>query len=113
MKVSELNDAALDHWVAKAEGLEVKYSAAEQCWRLVGNAEDLQWSPHQDWAQAGPILEREEISLIAPKIGERWEATYGSAIEHQAVADGKTALEAAMRVYVAARFGDEVSDLPS
>ena len=112
MKVSELEGASLDQWVARAEGIEVKYSTVEQYWRVIGNSEDLHWAPHLDWSQAGPIIERESISLIAPHIGDRWEASYGSTVETQAVCDGKTPLEAAMRVYVTARFGKEVFDSP-
>lgn len=113
MKVSGLEGASLDRWVAKAEGIDVKYSTVEQYWRILGNSEDLHWAPHQDWAQAGPIIEREAISLIAPRIGARWEASAGNAIENQVFCDGKTPLEAAMRVYVASRFGADVSDTPT
>lgn len=110
MKVSELEGAALDRWVARAEGIEVRYSTVAQYWRIIGDAEDLHWAPHQDWSQAGPIIERESISLIAPRIGDRWEASYGSSVESQVMCDGKTPLEAAMRVFVAARFGEQVID---
>lgn len=112
MKVSELEGASLDQWVARAEGIEVRYSKVEQYWRIIDNGDDMHWAPHQDWAQAGPIIEREAISLIAPKIGERWEANLGNTVESQVVCDGKTPLEAAMRVYVTARLGAEVNDLP-
>jgi hypothetical protein len=112
MKVSELEGASLDQWVARAEGIEVKYSAVEQYWRIIGNSENLHWAPHQDWSQAGPIIEREAISLIAPHIGDRWEANYGNSVENQVVCDGKTPLEAAMRAYVTSKFGNEVSVTP-
>lgn len=112
MKVSELEGASLDQWVARAEGIDVRYSTVEQYWRILDTPDNLIWEPHSDWSQAGPIIEREAISLIAPRIGQRWEANYGASIENQVVCDGKTPLEAAMRVYVTTKFGTEVQDTP-
>lgn len=106
MKASELEGAALDRWVARAEGLEVKFSTTEQYWRIVGESENLYWMPHRDWAQGGPIIEREAISLIAPKMGNLWEASWGDSVETQVSFNGRTPLEAAMRVYVAVKLGE-------
>jgi Protein of unknown function (DUF2591) len=110
MKVSELEGVNLDRWVAKAEGLEVRYSTTEQYWRILGDSEDLRWMPHRDWAQAGPIIEREAISLIAPKIGYLWEASCGGPVETQTFCNGRTPQEAAMRAYVAAKLGEDLPD---
>jgi hypothetical protein len=110
MKTSELEGAVLDRWVAKAEGIEVKYSTTEKYWRIDRNPDNIHWMPHRDWSQAGPIIERESISLLAPKLGSLWEASYGDSVETQALFSGRTPLEAAMRVYVAIKFGAEVPD---
>lgn len=107
MKVSEMEGAALDRLVAQAEGIEVKYSTTEQYWRVVSEPGNLHWEPHRDWAQAGPIIEREAISLIAPKIGDLWQADCGDSVETQISCNGRTPLEAAMRVFVSARLGTE------
>lgn len=108
IKISEMEGATLDGWVAKAEKLDVRFSTTERYWRIAGNAEDLHWAPHKDWAQAGPIIEREAITLIAPKIGHLWEANCGDTVETQIACNGRTPLEAAMRVFAISRFGKEV-----
>lgn len=66
------------------------------------------FSPSTNWAQGGPIIEREEIAL-AP--GYNWEAT--KEIEYRGEADycvqhGPTPLIAAMRSYVCGNLGDEI-----
>ena len=63
-----------------------------------------------DWAQGGPIIEREGISIVLDwdVVGEfLWGATR---IEQSVVsqAEGTTPLIAAMRCYVASKLGDEV-----
>ena len=63
-----------------------------------------------DWAQGGPIIEREGISIVLDwdVVGEfSWGATR---IEQSVVsqAEGTTPLIAAMRCYVASKLGDEV-----
>ena len=57
-----------------------------------------------DWAQGGPIIERQEIELI-PK-GMHWDA-YADEDFHVPYS-GPTPLIAAMRCYVASKLGDEV-----
>jgi hypothetical protein len=48
--------------------------------------------------------------LQAPKLGNLWEASYGDSVETQALCNGKTPLEAAMRLYVSIKFGADVPD---
>ena len=61
------------------------------------------YSPSTDWAQGGPIVEREGISL------ERiTEALWESRITGTWMEDGPTPLIAAMRCYVGAKLGTEV-----
>lgn len=69
---------------------------------------DLEWDPSTNWVQGGPIIEREHISLSDPEsqAGNEWRAWCGAWNF-----SGSTPLIAAMRCYVASRFGDEV-DVP-
>jgi len=98
IKTSELTGAALDWAVARCEG-------------GVGNNQlvGAWYSPSTDWAQGGPIIEREVISLIHPK-HDCWTAhCYDKTLDDESYTlDGPTPLIAAMRCYVASKLGDEV-----
>lgn len=95
MKTSELQGVALDWAVAKRE------VGAE----FIGEIDD----PHfysTDWALAGPIIEREKISVWAR--GGEW-AAESFVPNHQGFeSTGPTPLIAAMRCYVASKLGDEI-----
>ena len=95
VKTSELTRFALD-W------------AVERCMGLPDYGQrDMEdgYHPSTDWAQGGPIIEREEIRLTPPLAGETdWLAACGN----PDVA-GPTPLIAAMRCYVASKLGDEVN----
>jgi hypothetical protein len=95
MKTSELTGAALDWAVAKCEGYQLD---------LVPEGS---YTPSTDWAQGGPIIEREAITVSegSPVAGLEWMACdRGSThIQH-----GPTYLIAAMRCYVASKLGDTV-----
>ncbi len=128
VRVSELEGAALDYWVARAEGYEYvdvpPDASGENAGRALlppgllasgwtfppkGAVGDMIPKFSADWALGGPIIERERISLSVPdrspwiaiKAGKPW-----------AVCPGATPLIAAMRAYVASKFGDDVQDLP-
>jgi hypothetical protein len=111
MRISDIDNTALDRWVAKAEGLEVRYSNTGAFWRLLGEIDEVQWLPHRDWMQAGPIIEREKIALFP--YGDQWGALPERDVEHFTGKDtaldyvGSTPLIAAMRCYVAQRFSSE------
>lgn len=113
MNVAGLSDTQLDYWVAKAEGIEVKYSSAGEYWRIEGEPDDRQWLPHRDWAQAGPIMEREGIGFFraatpdAAQVDEPWVA---SDAQESFIYCGTTPLVAAMRAYVASKFGEELPE---
>jgi hypothetical protein len=121
MKTKELNGGMLDYWVAKAEDRAVDYhdlGAHGGDFVTVVDPEQsgwVFWSPSRAWADGGPIISRENIATekIGPII---WAATIGhqektrqlgNAYEH-----GETLLIAAMRAYVASKFGDEVAEIP-
>jgi len=114
LKTSELQRAALNWAVAK-------------CIHLI-NGDDLDigfikeyaYTPSTNWAQGGPIIEREGITVsrteqkshkgqpiwVAYLIKHLFEDRY----EHE-YQGGPTPLIAAMRCYVASKLGDEV-DVP-
>ena len=98
MKVSELTGAALDWAVAKCEGEEVRLikGQLETLWT------DNGYKPSTDWAQGGPIIEREKITIF--QTGKDWMGY----IRHDTESFAPTPLIAAMRCYVASKLGDEV-----
>jgi hypothetical protein len=98
MKTNELTGAALDWAVAKCEG--------------VSWASYFKDGYSTDWAIGGPIIEREKIDL-------NWDLTLTHRVDGLWFARGDdggdvtatTPLVAAMRCYVASKFGDEI-DVP-
>ena len=100
--VSELTGAALDWAVAKCEDEEV-YLVKEQ---LETRWTDNGWKPSTDWAQGGPIIEREELSRLRCYGTNQWECLNG-----EIVCEGATPLIAAMRCYVASKLGENI-DIP-
>lgn len=101
---SELTGAALDWAVAKCEGHQWRmgdrypqYAHKEtSCW--------MTWHVSTDWAQGGPIIEREVDSVYEHKALECWAAKS----KEGDLRYGPTPLIAAMRCYVASKLGDEV-----
>ena len=99
MKTNELIDAALDWAVAKCEGDEL---AAKNIQFPMYAKFYIKVSPSTNWAQGGPIIEREGLTLTHQ--GTRWAAQ----TDDDLFAHGPTPLIAAMRCYVASKLGDEV-----
>jgi hypothetical protein len=86
------------------------YETHEQC-----PITELAPEPYStDWAQGGPIIEREGITLRAPSSeGIQYRAKDGSPLWRASTPDGvsgngPTPLIAAMRCYVSSKLGDEV-----
>lgn len=105
IKTQDLIGAALDWAVAKCEGTEITFSEGLQAAPL--GMPSGQWEMYStDWAQGGPIIEREGITLRCGLHG--WDAELE---EFDAISHGPTPLIAAMRCYVASKLGDEV-DVP-
>lgn len=111
MKTSELIDAPLDYWAAKSEGYMRPRIDVGVC--VVDMPDGGQFDPSTNWAVGGPIIERERISTrsddetLYGQPQNQWLAEHpdlGYAVE------GPTHLIAAMRAYVASKFGDEVPD---
>jgi hypothetical protein len=128
MKTSELTGAALNWAVGVAEGIQWEsddpevglYHRRSRNDRLVLGALDYDimedwgltpYEPSTNWAQGGPIIEREGFCIQPFKGG--WECF----VAHRLFEDdhhhstGPTPLIAAMRCYVASKLGDDI-DLP-
>lgn len=107
MKTSELTGAALDWAVAKCEGVDIdKWGTA---WVKDPKQPHFneEFRPSTDWSQAGPIIEREGISVIQYPEKEWGAQRWGKQDNHY----GLTLLISAMRCYVASKLGDDV-DVP-
>ena len=115
VKTAELTGAALDFAVSKADNPPGQdgwgwWERDEQGF-LFDPLNECRYSPSTDWAQGGPIIERERISLAI--LGD----TCYCGIRHpdpmtcDYTGTGPTPLIAAMRCFVASRLGDEV-DVP-
>lgn len=125
MKTLELIGPALDWAVAKCEGLPIRkdpmhldgdYWIWPDMWpptpeyaRIGGKKNG--YSPSTNWAQGGPIIERERIAINpSARIGTlQWAAIpedhkAGSLINCW----GSTPLTAAMRCYVVSKLGNEI-----
>jgi hypothetical protein len=125
MKTNELTGAALDWAVAKCEGATDEWRADGPFWWggvpcIRSGGHDVNYTPSTDWAQGGPIIDREDIAMsskpdglwaaYAPK-GTRLVQHGGQAVEvfnWTYKQQGYTPLIAAMRCYVASKLGSEV-----
>lgn len=107
VKTSELTGAALDWAVAKCEYPDALDQDIEVWIQPLpcDDPEDFKFQPSTDWAQGGPIIERERIRLDPRGV---WVAGHDSSNDEY---PGDTPLIAAMRCFVASKLGDEV-DVP-
>ena len=101
IKVAEATERQLDWLVAKCEGAHPQISYPDK--RLFGAIGDT-FDYSTDWAQGGPIIEREGL-LIRPQPGYGWDS-WKPAADEPCYSIGPTPLIAAMRCYVAGRLGD-------
>ena len=115
VKTSELIDAALDWAVAKCEGKNgvLHDDGITRCIVIAAPSGVYKgtWRPSLNWAQGGPIIEREGIGsfhYIHGFHGPTWSASIGSGGFQQ---DGPNPLIAAMRCFVSSKLGDTV-DIP-
>jgi hypothetical protein len=127
MKTAQLNGVLLDYWVARAEGIEhppyLREMSPGCCLIQVTEPDDggtvtrwVAYEPSTDWSIGGPIIERECIVVDCNKRKREDPANdprpWMSAIDGKWYSDAPTPLVAAMRCYVASKFGDEVADIP-
>lgn len=115
MKTSELIDEKLNWAVAKCEGgIWEPDSVRTAFWLWPGKYPKYSIkAPNYstDWSQGGPIIERERISVIDIDGYDFWKADKLNKEAIPVINYGPTPLIAAMRCYVASKFGDEI-DIP-
>lgn len=104
IKTAELEGAALDWAVAKCEGVTIMPNKRDGSYITYKNGDVVFLRYSTNWAQGGPIIEREGIDIYTS--GE-WVAEI---VRDTPVvqAHGATPLIAAMRCLVASRLADEV-----
>lgn len=103
IKVSEATNLQLDWLVAKATNTIViqvrKGVTFTPSYPTIGGKP---FQPSTDWLTGGPLIEREKITVSDAL--NSWCAGYNGTLN----TFGPTPLIAAMRCYVASKFGDEV-----
>lgn len=112
IKVSEASEAVLD-WLVENADLRGRLENTEQRASITNRNIRLrhEWSPSVNWAQGGPIIEREKIELIPPRDEDdpEWMAVWYKCEDAEAgIHVGTSPLLAAMRCYVASKLGDQV-----
>ena len=127
IRTIELSGAALDWAVMTLEQHDDAAWYIDHKGRLMEEHGELSWTyqPSTNWAQGGPIIEREKLTLVHTSetllSGKpiEWVAVHpdryvefdadGDVSEwHLPDAYGPTLLIAAMRCYVASKLGDEI-----
>lgn len=113
-KVSELTGVLLDAAVAKAQQYQdipierfngVRNDDIDSPVFNLRLRSGEKYSPSTLFAHGGPIIERENITITS-NFDHGWTALCGCPADK--VMDGPTPLIAAMRAFVASRFGEEV-----
>lgn len=121
MKTNDLTGTALDWVVAKCEYPNLVWGetigihhASHQIVIPEFDEPDCYYNPSTDWAQGGLIIERERIRLDTSWVDDCDEAHNSWTARIDTVGGwwaGETPLVAAMRCYVASKFGEEL-DIP-
>jgi hypothetical protein len=111
IETSELQGAALDWAVAKCEGVTVLPKMRGGCYVTLYKGETVLLCYSTNWAQGGPIIEREVCTLI--KRDGQWQAEVfwpkpPNKNRFCYCVRGPTPLIASMRCYVASRLGAEI-----
>lgn len=116
VKTSEASGKTLNWMVAKGEGKDThcEVHAGNVLYGTVASG-FVQYRPSTNWAQGGPIIEREEICLkrqMPCSVGYEWNAwSWTKPVPKggsSAGGSGPTPLIAAMRCYVTSKLGHEV-----
>ena len=110
MRVHELAGAMLDFWTAKAANMPSPGISEGVC-RIGGSP----YRPSASWADGGPLIEAEAISVFRYPNLDSWHACvefdFGreEGLKAKHYYQGPTPLIAAMRCLVASKLGNEVS----
>jgi hypothetical protein len=104
VEVSDLTGTQLDLWVAICGGLQREIRDG-YVMRRVAHRAWARYCPSEDWAVAGPIIERERITLNYSPMDDELEPWTASIGDMEDNIRGKTPLIAAMRSYVISEFG--------
>ena len=108
IKTNEPIGPALDWLVAKCVGDFALYHDIEDGQRFLNLWTDSAFLHYSsNWANGGPIIEREEIGFAKYGPNGSWKAVIGETPRGSPFY-GPTPLIAAMRCYVASKLGDEV-----
>ena len=118
MKVSELSGKDLDYWVGKARGYNILIETMRSFKTDKITTEAYQKgcpprliNPSTDWAQGGPLIAKYDIWLSSEGDGkDRYHFASIQPHMNENIQEGKTALEAAMRVLVASKYGEYVDE---
>jgi hypothetical protein len=108
MRVTSLEGAMLDFWVAKSENLKLLPAIPEEGQIHVNGGE--YWHPNtfhpsSDWSQGGAIIASEWYAIEDALI--EWFGPHWSFVE----AITESPLKWLMRAYVKTKFGDEVEEV--
>ena len=127
MKTAELAGAQLAKWVAKAAGICLhdaphtkscgNWGTDYTCTACGKDAYEgpslLGWAPHENWNQGGPLI-HQACLIVGPNSDEAQNYSahtfWGASNDNLHFWYGNTPLIAAMRAYVASKFGDEVDE---
>ncbi|MDE9463524.1 phage protein NinX family protein [Xenorhabdus bovienii] len=105
IKTSELTGRALDWAVAKADGRGVKINELGYVF-VCDNRSIGVYSPSTDWAKCGELIDTHLIELNNQVISENEVEHWATCMDEYIY--GSTALEAACRIVVHVKLGDEV-----
>lgn len=110
IKVSKLEGPALDWAVAKSEYGRVSNT---HYWVYIPGVRrgDFLIPDYDEWENGGPIIEQKKISVFSKLPGSVFPDAWIACMQDSPYWFGPTPLIAAMRCYVASKFGDEI-DVP-
>ncbi|MDE9467508.1 phage protein NinX family protein [Xenorhabdus bovienii] len=106
LKTSELTGRALDWAVAKSIGLPAIVTPLTPFGNLIIEGMEEDYTPSTDWSQCGQLIDTYLIELNNQVISENEVEHWATCMDEYIY--GSTALEAACRIVVHVKLGDEV-----
>jgi len=111
MKVSELEGAELDYWIARALGWGKWQEYPHGIYPInpVEGDWGQPWMPSSEWCDGGPLIEEYQVGLdYFASGGVEAQCLSGDPDDINPIVKGSTVLEAACRAIVASVYGEEV-----